>query len=370
MDRQNRQPLYASIAQKLREEIEVQKYHTGSLLPSERELCEMNQVSRKTVRRALDDLAAGGWIHKVPGLGAYVGNPNEVAAQTKRQLTGNIAFIMWGYPQATLKGPIVSRILYGMEESAEKLGIELVFRVGSDIQMEELIRTLRKDRKVEGLLLEGNIDLDTISSFEKEFLVIVVNNFFVEDKAGFKFNFNAVLPDYLNGAREAVNYLIGQGHRKCGFISWSLRHYGYSQRLDGYRLALAEAGIDLNSDWIQIGEGDENACGYLSMKKLLALPEPPTAVFCATDSFVTNAQNAIKEAGLKVPDDISLIGFDNVESANSKHPFISTVDVPWEDVGAVAVSRLSALLRFQRKSHTTTLIQPRLLIRESCRDIS
>lgn len=149
----------------------------------------------------------------------------------------------------------------------------------------------------------------------------------------------AILPAHAQGAETAVNHLIAAGHKRIGFINGESWMIASQDRLRGYKRALKKAGIVsdpalvMTGNWILSG-------GYTCTKAMLALDEPPTALFCASDEMAIGAYEAIKEAGLSIPRDISVVGFDDDPSARYLEPPLTTVLVPHEDMGRRAVTHL------------------------------
>jgi LacI family transcriptional regulator len=150
----------------------------------------------------------------------------------------------------------------------------------------------------------------------------------------------SVVPDNLAGAYEATRYLIDAGHERIGFIRGPSKYWTLSERLAGYMLAIAHAGRWPVQSLVppRVSHGDEK--GYGEMLSLLDLSEPPTAVVAVSDKAAVGAYRAILERGLSVPDDISVIGFDDIELGRALNPPLTTVRVPGEEMGRVAFERL------------------------------
>lgn len=151
----------------------------------------------------------------------------------------------------------------------------------------------------------------------------------------------AILPAHAQGAETAVNHLISAGHSRIGFINGESWMIASQDRLRGYKRALKKAGIPLDPALIMSGNWILSG-GHDCTRTLLALDEPPTALFCASDEMAIGAYEAIKEAGLSIPGDISVVGFDDDPSARYLEPPLTTILVPHEDMGRRAVSHLYA----------------------------
>lgn len=154
----------------------------------------------------------------------------------------------------------------------------------------------------------------------------------------------AVVPDEVAGAREAVELLIGAGHRRIGFAGNATDVPATRGRYDGYAGALEAAGLGVDPALVVRAES-EAAGGYEAVSALLDLPVPPTAVFCYDDRMAMGAYRAVQERGLVVPRDVSIVGFDNQEPiASSLFPGLTTVALPHYAMGAWAVDTIADLV--------------------------
>jgi LacI family transcriptional regulator len=165
-------------------------------------------------------------------------------------------------------------------------------------------------------------------------------------------------------ARTAVEHLIGLGHRRIGCITNApLAYTAAADRVAGYREALAGAGIRLDPDLVIEGAFDA-ASGYVAMTSLLAARNPITAVFVASDIVAFGALRALREGGLRVPTDVSVVGFDDIPLARHFDPPLTTIRLPANALGAAAgralVDRLAG-----RPTSERTLLPTELIVRES-----
>ena len=167
-----------------------------------------------------------------------------------------------------------------------------------------------------------------------------------------------------SGARSMVNHLIELGHRKIAFVAGTPYSGQSMERQRGYEEALREAGIAARTDYI--GNGDFiYEGGIAAAKSLLALPDPPSAIFCANDSMAMGALHAAVELGFKVPADVSIGGFDDVPSAATMTPSLTTVRQPLDDIGVRAVDELISLIGGRPRVASRTELPARLVIRNS-----
>ncbi|MGF9694081.1 LacI family DNA-binding transcriptional regulator [Rhizobium sp. 0TCS1.26] len=151
--------------------------------------------------------------------------------------------------------------------------------------------------------------------------------------------FPSVVPDEINGGRMATRAMIEHGHRRIGMVTGESFMEAAQDRLIGYRRALKEAGLPYDDQLIAEGSWTPTS-GYEATQKLLALQGRPTAIFCQNDKMAMGCFNAIRDAGLQVPQDISVIGYDDDELGRHLRPQLTTVDLPHRAMGAWAIRQL------------------------------
>lgn len=162
----------------------------------------------------------------------------------------------------------------------------------------------------------------------------VLLNCYTEDR-----RFPCVVPGEVSGAFAATQYLIGKGHQRIGFINGEVWMDAAVDRLKGFRQALATADIAFDNQLVR--EGDWLPLqGYRMARELLALPKRPTAIFCANDLMAMGAMEAASEMGLRVPGDVSIMGYDDQELARYTHPPLSTLTLPNYEMGRRAIELL------------------------------
>lgn len=166
------------------------------------------------------------------------------------------------------------------------------------------------------------------------------------------------------GARDAVEHLIGLGHRRIGLITGTSGTSSARERLAGYRDALREADIEHDRRLVVKGDFLEDR-GHEAMRQLLSLDDPPTAVFTSADTAAFGALRAIREAGLQVPDDVSVVGFDDIPESSLVTPPLTTVRQPLREMGATAVRLLQRLMDEPDATPRRTELATELVVRES-----
>jgi LacI family transcriptional regulator len=172
--------------------------------------------------------------------------------------------------------------------------------------------------------------------------------------------------DNCRGAREMVRHLIALKHKRIAIIKGAPRNYDAEERLRGYRVALKEAGLK-SERALELEGGFTEAGGYAAALQLLELDQPPTAIFAANDSMAIGALSALRESGLQIPEQMAVVGFDDIPLARYMDPPLSTVRVPICDLGARAVEMLLHGIK-HKNAHPRKRerVSTQLVIRESC----
>jgi LacI family transcriptional regulator len=178
--------------------------------------------------------------------------------------------------------------------------------------------------------------------------------------------FDTINIDNLGGALVMTSHLLRLGHRDIRMIRGPARNRDAAEREKGFRLALHRAGIPPRSEFVVQGDFTE-ASGYRGIEQLLAGATMPTAIFAANDSMAVGALSALRNAGLRVPDDIAVVGFDDIPIAEYVNPPLTTVRVAISKLGAYAAERLFECMREDNHQIRKHEIQPtELVVRSSC----
>ncbi|MNS19748.1 Ribose operon repressor [compost metagenome] len=171
------------------------------------------------------------------------------------------------------------------------------------------------------------------------------------------------------GGYLATRHLLALGHTDIGCITGPHSRAPANQRLAGFEQAMQEAGLTVNPGWIQEGDFD-CASGFSAMERLLALPARPSALFVCNDMMAMGVISAAHRAGLQIPRDLSLVGYDNVALAQYMSPPLTTINQPKEELGRLAVTRLLARINGEQIDNRMITVDPDLVIRDSCAPLS
>ncbi len=256
-------------------------------------------------------------------------------------------------------------ILQGVQSKLSELECDLLlYGVNHPDQVEASLRQGVLRSRVDGMLF---FSMKMPENFARQYLqhrtpVIMVDSFHK--------NFDSISVDNLLGAYIATNHLIRLGHKRIGMLNANLESVPARERLKGFQKAVRESELTIDARWIKSSsstmfDGFTRQAGYELMKEFLASKSNlPTAIFVASDIQAAGALAAMHEAGLKCPDDIALVGFDDIELAS--HLELTTMRQPMFEMGVLAAERLSERLNNPKIEPNHTRFLPKLVVRKSC----
>lgn len=178
----------------------------------------------------------------------------------------------------------------------------------------------------------------------------------------------AVISANREGAIAMMEYLLGLGHQRIGFIAGRQGLVSSNRRQQGYIEALQQAGLPVDATLIQPGDYTRET-GFNCAQRLFTLPDPPTAIFAANDQSALGAMDAAREAGLHIPDELSVAGFDNIPQATCSVPGLTTVDQSMSEMGYIATTMLIKLMQGQSLAEPLYKVPTQPVIRNSCRAV-
>jgi DNA-binding LacI/PurR family transcriptional regulator len=352
------QYLYRRIADDLRAGMEDGRYARGTRLPSLDELATHFKVNRITVRRALQDLRAAGLIYSVPAQGVYVAETADRAAPTRRspRVVGLLSRVLF---PATI-GPYHQAILAGVQEELVGRKANLLLLPAAHLKTARETIELACHSSADAMIYVGDMEPDLLRQLLRQAPPAVLLD---HQRRGS--HTDAVIPDNRLGASLAVAHLVGLGHRRLAVICGRESDPATQERLAGVRDALAEAGIAESAVAFESGAFTRES-GAAAMERLLRRHARPTAVFCLNDEMAVGAMRTVQSAGrLCIPQDISIMGFDDIPWCTAVHPHLTTVQVDKLLMGRLAVQRLFDRLSQPNHTPTTTVVDPVLIVRET-----
>ena len=264
--------------------------------------------------------------------------------------------------------PFWSHILHGVESEARKSNVKVTYRaIGELCQTPEMLLTTIYEMKLGGILLVGSAEPDTIRLIQSTKLPLVLVSNYVPGLP-----VDAVLADNFEGARAAVDYLINEGHRHIAFIGGPTldgprpidKFYSIKRRAAGYCTALLDAGLPVNYTLYEAGDLGP-AGGYQACKRLIKRNVQFSALFCANDETAIGAMKALRDMGYRVPEDVSVVGFDDIAMVEHLTPALTTVRVNKEALGSIAVKQLVSRSTDLEAASVTILLQAQLIRRDS-----
>ncbi|WP_462053984.1 substrate-binding domain-containing protein, partial [Vibrio cholerae] len=283
--------------------------------------------------------------------------PSALARSLKMNRTKTIGMLV-----TTSTNPFFGEVVKGVERSCYHQGYNLILcnTEGDNQRMKASINTLLQKR-VDGLLLMcSTLEGERLDVFDRYPDIPIV----VMDWGPILFASDKIQDNSLQGGYMAAKHLIECGHKEIGCITGPLIRHQAQMRYEGYKRALAEAGIAINPDWI-VESDFECEGGYQAFEKLYQRGKLPSALFVSNDMMAMGVIQAASQRGLRVPDDLSLIGYDDVHIAKFMTPALTTIHQPKYRLGKAAVDTL--LYRLENPDTTAQVVQlePTLVVRSS-----
>jgi len=274
--------------------------------------------------------------------------------------TGSFGLV---YPVSQASNPLLLQVIQGLLDIVQKnnfrLLIDTIDKKGDDSEIPSLSRT----KSIDGLVLFGTHENDKAlhNQLKKQYPIVTLGESSDSEVC-------SIGIDSIHSAVTAVNHLISLGHRKIACITNAPLSYSSSQeRFKGYKLALEENEIIFDPDRVQYGDFNEES-GYRAMKKLLR--KRCTACFAASDRIALGAMRAITEAGLRIPEDIAVMGFNNDPQARFFNPPLSSIRFSGIEMGIRAGEMLFDLINEKIDPGKRIMIKSELVIRESTKDLT
>lgn len=368
LDKRSPKAIYQQLATIIRKQVLYGEITPGDKLPSEYELVKMYGISRSSVRQALDILVSEGLVTRVHGKGYFISN-----WRTLNKGGGGICLLV---PYERLS--LFPNIIKGIETAAKARDFTVtVSYMGKDDREEkETVKRLR-GQNVAGFVIypRNQVIYDEMiwQLSEEKFPIVLVDRYFTEMSCTYVGVNNTAAVYHL------VNYLVGLGHREIGFVTpKDVYTTSIKERFAGYREGLRYHGIDYEEDWhielptylyspIHAELGEEQEIGYF--REYFRQKQLPTALIAVNDYTAYLIYNAAKAEGIKIPDDLSLVGFDNDEFARFNEVPLTTVDQPYTEIGYRAANLLIDKIMGISSSVERILLPTRFIERQSCAGI-
>ena len=261
-----------------------------------------------------------------------------------------------------LYGEFFSEVIRGMDQTAQRHGYHLLVSGSHDAKDEIEAALVAMRGRVDGVIaMSPHLDPPALIANVPPSLPVVLLNCPVDGD-----DYDALTIENRSGAYAMVRHLADLGHRAIAIIGGAEGNYDASERLAGYRDAMRDLGLERRAEWEVPGDFTE-ASGYRAIAPLLALADRPAAIFAANDAMAIGALSALREVGLRVPDDIAVAGFDDIPLARYMSPPLSSVHVAIAELGARGVETLLHAID-SKNTHTRAhqRLPTALVIRRSC----
>ena len=356
-------PKYAQLREVLKQAIERGEYPVDSPLPTQRALMGQYRLSFSTVKRALDEIVREGLAHSRPGKGIFVAEASKGPARTK------LVFTLFGMrPEMFTVHPMgwIAGLLKAQHE------FDFLMHLESDETLAEAEAKLRAG----GMNSDGAIIMHLAGRFEN--LAHQMNEvrfpYVILDVPLRRTDVNAVIIDHEAGAFDVVTHLIRRGHRRIAFVGGApgeeASHAWFNAKYQGYLRALKTAGIEARpEDAMLIEDFDEaknRAYARQAVRNLLPPRRPDvTAVFVSIESLARATLRGLADVGMRVPDEVAVVGFNNGDPNSPDLPTLTTIDVPLGDAGPEAVRLLVAQIEGRESFPQQRILRGSLIVGES-----
>ena len=358
VNRQIAKPVYWQVKEAIKAGIERGELKPGEVLPGRLELCRILGTNRPAVDRAITELVREGWLISIKGKGTFVA---ETLGQGKSKV---LTFaVVWFVPQApqledvTYWGPLMR----GIAQGAEEREIRLLFRYCPPEEVGKFVRTFQ----VDGLIvLAPYVENESVLlHLRQQSIPFVALAAAFEDDS-----LPCVDVDNFMGVRLALEHLWGLGHRQIAIVDLALKGSDPLHRWEAFQRLMGNAGLSIDPRWTLLApiypSGDiEITVGRLT-RWLSEIPLP-TAIFAATYDMALATLQALRRQGITVPQEMSLISFDDPPTAAFLDPPLTAIRQPVEALGQRAVQKLYDALKKGVMPEGTELLPPELVVRDS-----
>ena len=329
-----------------------------------KDIAKQAGVSHSTVSRALhgSPLVAEKTVRRIRQIAVETGYfPSAAARSLKTNRSHALGVIV-----SSIDDPFFSEILQGIEEVAQKFGYSLLMAASQrDPEREQAIIQDMRARYVDGLVIcSASFSAEQRRKLlEYGIPIVVVNN-----QAAEEYRYS-IYHDDVDGSRQVTRHLIELGHRRIAYLGNSLSGRTTLDRLTGFRQEMEAAGLAVPAAYIHEVSGGRPEDGLLALDHFLNLPQRPTAIFCFNDMLAIGVLNGLQTAGMHVPADISIAGFDNIIFSAYTNPPLTTLDQPKRYIGAEAarliLGLLDSLTNEEVPGQEIQMLKGKLLVRQS-----
>jgi len=291
-------------------------------------------------------------------------HPTRSARGLASRTSGNIGFIL-SEEHFSQAEPFYTRIFLGTEfEARDHNYYILLTTVGNQFDPDQYVPRFLLERNVDGIIIAGKVNEKLIAYIDSLGLPIVLVDYELK-----RMRHSAVLIDNWRGGTLAVEHLLSLGHRRIAFLGGDIRHPSLTDRFEAYRNTLRQAGIVADEAYAITDEQETSVeAGTAAAGRLLGSGATPTAIFAANDAMAIGCMRHLKSRGIRIPQDIAVVGFDDIDMGSHVEPHLTTVRVLKEEMGKIAVQRVVDSINAKTRIVVTTHVPVELIVRESTVD--
>lgn len=283
--------------------------------------------------------------------------PNVMARSLVTKKTQTIGLVI-----PDIRNPFFPELARGAEDKANEEGYNIIFcNTDDDLNKEEKYINMLMEKMVDGIIFTAASRRNGCFESLKKITIPII---LVDRDIDFDGVKGKITVDNLSGAYEGMKHLLNCGYRKIPFLSGPLSNRSSLDRLEGYKRALGEFGVDFKEEYILEGEYDSD-WGYDGVKQILKDITAFDAIFCGSDVIAIGAIKSLKEQGIKVPMDVGILGFDDIYMAKLVNPELTTIKQPNYEMGYKAVEMLIDVLEKKTQHNEHLILDTKLIIRNS-----
>jgi LacI family transcriptional regulator len=330
-----------------------------------KDIARLAAVSHTTVSRALNDKSRirNETKEKILSIAKELHyQPNFIARSLVMKRTKTLGLII-----TTIANPFYTELALGIEATARGFGYTIILSfTHSDLSIEKQSVDMLRGKGVDGIIFSSAHmgDTNIAELAEEGFPIILVNRRTYHPTVKEKVDYVGV--DNILGGFLAVEHLIRLGHKRIGVIGGSSESSVGFERLQGGRKALAAYGVDEIGDYFLEGDFLKDS-GYQGGSRFLEMTEPPTAIFAANDYMGLGVYQAISERGVRIPEEVALVGFNDIEFSAMRGIELTTIGQKKYEMGATAVKTLvERIERGEPQSSREIILKPELIVRKTC----
>jgi LacI family transcriptional regulator len=326
------------------------------------EIAEMAHVSRSTVSRVINGHpnVSEEVKERVWKIVREVGYQPHAAARSLATNRSNILALIIPEPVAKIfTDPFFPVLIKGMADACNDHRYNLMLSLFTDREMQEEqhLRVLRSGTLDGAVIASTTLDDPLVPRLLEDNVPFVMVGSYPDDRVSY------VDVDNVHGGQMAVEHLLRLGHRRVATITGPLNMKASLDRLEGYKRALRNRGLPIEDSLVAEGDFTEQG-GYSAMKSLLK--ESPTAVFVASDTMAFGAARAIRDSGLSIPQDVAVVGFDDLPVSSVMNPPLTTIRQPIERLGYMATEVLVDIMQGKSEQPQRLMLPTELVVRQSC----